>query len=41
MTKEELEKKYPNITFYYGEGCLLKMASLKEADTVLNSLVGF
>ncbi len=37
---EELERKYPNITFYYGDECLLKMASLKEADTILNSLVG-
>jgi len=37
---DELIKKYPEITFYYGEEGLAKMAKLPEADTVLNSLVG-
>lgn len=36
----ELIKKYPDITFMYGDEALLKMASLDECDTVLNSLVG-
>jgi len=38
--QDYLINKYPNTKFYYGNKSLLKMASLKECDTVLNSLVG-
>jgi len=36
----ELENEFKDIVFYYGDDALLKMASIEEADTILNSLVG-
>ena len=36
-----LSKEYPDRHFYFGEEGLLKIATLKEADIVLNAIVGF
>ena len=36
----ELKNKYKDVIFYSGEEALIKMTSIKECDTVLNSLVG-
>ncbi|MCB9498609.1 MAG: 1-deoxy-D-xylulose-5-phosphate reductoisomerase [Bacillales bacterium] len=37
---EELEKLFPEVCFFYGEEGIKTLSSLKEADTVLNALVG-
>ena len=35
------QKKYPNITFYYGDEGLNKLINNANADLVVNALVGF
>lgn len=37
----DLVKKYPNVTFFYGESGLEKMAELDDYDLLENALVGF
>ena len=37
----DLVKKYPNVTFFYGESGLEKMAALPDYDLLENALVGF
>lgn len=37
----ELEKKYPQITFFYGDQGLIQLAALEEYDILVNALVGF
>lgn len=39
--KVYLSQKYPHIHFYDGEDGLIQIATLKEADIVLNAIVGF
>ncbi len=36
-----LQKKYPHQNFYFGSEGLIKIATLKEVDIVLNAIVGF
>jgi 1-deoxy-D-xylulose-5-phosphate reductoisomerase len=36
-----LSKEYPNITFYYGDEGLVKLAKLENYDLLVNALVGF
>ena len=36
-----LQERYPDLTIYYGEEGLIKIATLDEIDLVLNSVVGF
>lgn len=36
-----LQKKYPYQNFYFGSEGLIKIATLKEVDIVLNAIVGF
>lgn len=36
-----LQEKYPNYKFVFGEEGLIELATLKEADTLVNALVGF
>lgn len=38
---KELEKKYPNTTFFYGDEGLVKLAELKDYDMLVNAVVGF
>ncbi len=37
----KLSKEYPKITFYYGDGGLIKLTQLKNYDLLVNALVGF
>lgn len=37
----ELEKQFPSQTFMHGEEGLIALASMKEADVLVNALVGF
>lgn len=39
--KEYLQQKYKDICFYYGQDGLVQIATLPEADMVLNAIVGF
>lgn len=39
--KEQLERQYPELTFYYGEEGLCQLASLSEYDIFVNAIVGF
>lgn len=38
---DQLKTEYPSIHFYFGEDGLIDIATLKDADIVLNALVGF
>lgn len=39
--KEYLERKYKDISFYYGTDGMVEIATLGEVDIVLNAVVGF
>jgi len=39
--QEELESKYPNVKFFYGDDGLCQMAALNDYDILENALVGF
>ena len=39
--KQELSKKYPNITFFDGDDGLISLIKESNADMVVNALVGF